>query len=295
MSGLTVTGGSYSLSAYAAAERQRMQDTTVRTQAQSAPAQTVQSPTTAVVRAAQTPSGSVPQSPAASDETAQTAAPAEAQTASIFSEPKEEPKTILEAMQEAREKAEERRKKFQLPKNTNYGDAAMMAYAKLQRARTPSEAGAAGGYARRRISQLKAAKRQDPEHAQQIQAAINQLEKAAGRASRKKRELTREHQMEVRRRKLQQEQQRRKAARLRQQLQRARTQRTLRESGYFREAEIANRHAMMIDATAAELREQFQTLSTAATATTDAAIQQYAAQSAAGAAVPPAPVISAEA
>ena len=83
-----------------------------------------------------------------------------------------EQKTLQEMLQEAREKAQQRRDALKLKTPKRYGDAPMEAYARLSRARTVADVSSAAGYARRRIIQLKAAKRQDSENAGQIQAAI---------------------------------------------------------------------------------------------------------------------------
>ena len=87
--------------------------------------------------------------------------------------------SLSEMMKDAREQAEQREKMFQIPKDSRrYGDAPVMAYAKLARARSVGEVDAASGYARRQMAQLRAAKRSDPENADRIQAAIDQLQKA---------------------------------------------------------------------------------------------------------------------
>ena len=51
---------------------------------------------------------------------------------------------------------------FKIPQNSQrYGDAALLAYSKLARARTLGDVDAASGYARRQIARLRAAKRGD--------------------------------------------------------------------------------------------------------------------------------------
>ena len=84
----------------------------------------------------------------------------------------QETKNLYEMMRDAREKADARREQYKLPKNTRYGDAPMLAYARLARARTPGEVSAASGYARRKIVQLQSALRSDPDNKERIQAAI---------------------------------------------------------------------------------------------------------------------------
>ena len=86
----------------------------------------------------------------------------------------EESRTSLtEMIRDAKEKADAQREKFKLVKiSPRYGDAPLEASARLSRARTPAQAGSAAGYARRRIVQLEAAQRSDPDHADQIQAAV---------------------------------------------------------------------------------------------------------------------------
>lgn len=206
-----------------------------------------------------------------------------------------EQKTLQEMLQEAREKAQQRRDALKLKTPKRYGDAPMEAYARLSRARTVADVSSAAGYARRRIIQLKAAKRQDSENAGQIQAAINQLQKAVGRAGKKRRDLEREKLSEARRLKLEQENKTRQAQRLKQELARKKTMRMIRERGYLREAEIDNRLQAQLAETRMELRAQAQALSDALTPSVDAAMQQYAAQTAPAPAAPSGGEISVQA
>lgn len=202
-----------------------------------------------------------------------------------------ETKSIYEMMRDAREQAEVRRDQLKTPKNTRYGDAPMLAYAKLARARTSGEVTAASGYARRKIVQLQSALRSDPDNKERIQAAIRQLQKAVHRAGRKQRDIQRENLSESRRKKALEEKNRRKAARLRHELARTRALRSIRESGYIREAEMDNRTQEQLSAAKLELRTQLQEL-TAATAGVSAGVaaQQYAAaQAVTGAEEPAAP------
>lgn len=189
-----------------------------------------------------------------------------------------ETKSIHEMMWDAKEKAEARREQFQLPKNTRYGDGPMIAYAKLARARTPGEVTAASGYARRKIAQLQSALRSDPDNKERIQAAIRQLQKAVNRAGRKQKDIQREKLTETRRKKALEEKERRKAAQLRHELSRTRALRSIRESGYIREAEMDNRTQEQLSAARLELRTQLQELS-ASTAGVSAGVaaHQYAA------------------
>ncbi len=204
--------------------------------------------------------------------------------------------TLAEQMLEARKKAEEMQEKLRLPKNSRrYGDAPIEAYSRLARAKNAAQVGAAAGYARRQICQLKAAKRQDPDHARQIQGAINQLQKAVSRAGKKRTDLNREELAEKRRKKLVKEEQLRRARRLRQQIQNQKTMRLLRESGYIREAEVDKRLHAQMDAADAERREQFQAVSDAAGHAQDAAITRYAAQAASLEAPPLSPSVTAQA
>lgn len=204
--------------------------------------------------------------------------------------------TLIEQMREAREKAEQAREKFQLPKNSlRYGDAPIEAYSRLARARTAAQVSSAAGFARRKISQLKAAKRQDPDHAHQIQGAIAQLQKAVIRAGKKRTDLAREALAEKRWKKLAEEEQVRRARRLRQQLQSRRAMRALRESGYLREAEVDHRLRAQMDVEAVKLREQFQSVSEGAASAQDSVIARYTAQAAGLEAPPASPVISAQA
>jgi len=205
--------------------------------------------------------------------------------------PQEDAPTLMERMIEAQKKAKEQRERYRIPKNTRYGDRAIEAYARLSRARRQADVSAAAGYARRQIAQLKTAKRQDPDNAERIQAAINQLQKAVVRAGKKKRDLDREQLTEARRRRLEQKDQLRDAQRLRQELRRRQALRMIRERGYIKEAEIDNRHQEQMAATRAEFRAQLESL--AATTGDPAVQQQYLAQMAADGAAPmPAPELS---
>lgn len=199
-----------------------------------------------------------------------------------------EEKSIYEMMRDAREQAEARRDQFKQCKNTRYGDAPMVAYAKLARARTPGDVTAASGYARRQITRLQSALRTDPDNKERIQAAIRQLQKAVHRAGKKQKDIQREKLTEVRRKKALEEKEQRKAARLRQELSRTRALRSIRESGYIREAEMDNRTQEQLSAARLELRTQLQELSAStAGVSTGVAAQQYAAAQAVMAAPEP--------
>ena len=201
--------------------------------------------------------------------------------------------SLSEMMKDAREQAEQREKMFQIPKDSRrYGDAPVMAYAKLARARSVGEVDAASGYARRQISQLRAAKRSDSDNAQRIQAAINQLQKAVNRAGRKKREISQEKLSAKRQARLEREKREREAKRLRHQLRSRQAMRRIRESGYLREAAVDNRMQDQLQASRDEMRQQMQELTDKTQTAVDAAAQQYAAASAQPA---PAPEISVEA
>ena len=198
-----------------------------------------------------------------------------------------------EMMKEAKEKGEARRQQLQLPKNSaRYGDAPLEAYARLSRAKNKAQVSSASGYARRQIAQLQAAKRTDPENAQRIQAAINQLQKAVNRAGRKKREISQEKLSAKRQARLEREKREREAKRLRHQLRSRQAMRMIRESGYLREAAVDNRMQDQLQASRDEMRQQMQELTDKTQTAVDAAVQQYAAASAQPA---PAPEISVEA
>ena len=143
---------------------------------------------------------------------------------------------------------------------------------------------AASGYARRQISQLRAAKRSDSDNAQRIQAAINQLQKAVNRAGRKKREISQEKLSAKRQARLEREKREREAKRLRHQLRSRQAMRMIRESGYLREAAVDNRMQDQLQASRDEMRQQMQELTDQTQTAVEAAVQQYAAASA-----PPAP------
>lgn len=191
---------------------------------------------------------------------------------------KEETQSLHEMLQEAKEKAQERRDSLKLkPSSTQYGDAAMTAYAKLARARNQGEVNAAAGYARRQIARCRTALGSDSDNATRIKAAIRQLQKAVGRAGKKVRELRREDLIRAREKKARLEQQRRKAAGLNQELNRRRTQRMIREGGYLREAEIDNRQQAQIAKVELELLQQAQALSATVAPSLESAAREYAA------------------
>lgn len=205
--------------------------------------------------------------------------------------------TLVEMMKESREKAAEAAKqRDSLLKKTRssrrYGDATMIAYSKLARARTLGEVDSASGYARRQMAQLRSAKGSDPDNADRIQAAINQLQKAVNRAGRKKREISQEKLSAKRQAKLEREKRTREAKRLRHQLRSRQAARMIRESGYLREADVDNRLQDQLAASKQELRTQMQELTEQTQTAVDAAIQQYAAASAEP---PPAPELSVQA
>ena len=184
--------------------------------------------------------------------------------------------SLPEMIRDAREKADEQREKFKLAKTApRYGDAPLEAYARISRARTPSQAGSAAGYARRRLVQLQAAQRSDPDHADQISAAVSQLKKAVGRANKKKLELNREQLSRARMKRMAQENRRREVQRIQQELRKNAAIRAIRESGYFQETEIANRQADQLTATRMELRMQAEQLGATAQKSLDAAVQGY--------------------
>ena len=217
---------------------------------------------------------------------ASTAGSWQTQSASAIqaAEKKDSSPDLYEMMRDARKKAEATREKFDSIKpKPRYGDVPLEAYARLARARRPSEVSAAAGFARRQIARLKAAKQADPDNAKRIQAAINQLQKAVVRAGKKTRELNREKVAENRQTKLAREKRTKEAQRQRQELRRKQAARMLRESGYIREAEIDNRMQSHIAAVDMELREQAQRLSSSIQPSVEMAARQYAAGDAAAA------------
>lgn len=207
------------------------------------------------------------------------------QSAAQAAEKKDRGPDLYEMMRDAREKADATREKFNAIKpRPRYGDAPMEAYARLARARRPSEVAAAAGYARRQIARLKAAKQTDPDNAKRIQAAINQLQKAVQRAGKKNRELDREKITQDRQKKLIQEKRTREARRQKQELLRKQAMRRIRESGHLREAEVDNRIQSHIAAVDMKLREQAQKLASSIQPSMEAVARQYAAEGAAAAA-----------
>lgn len=221
--------------------------------------------------------GASPQNPPPTSE--ETKSPQAVESAAKQGE--DELSTLKELLQQAKEKAEERRDSLKLKQNSaQYGDTAMMAYARLARARTQGQVNAAAGYAQRQILRFQSALRSDSENAERIKAAIRQLQKAVGRAGKKKRELQREDVLRARQRKAMQEKQNRKAASLRQELGNRRTMRSIRESGYLREIEIDNRLQGQLAATRMELRQQAEALAAAVKPSLETALQSYSAQTA---------------
>lgn len=201
--------------------------------------------------------------------------------------------SLAEMMKDAREKAAKRENMFKLPKNSQrYGDAVIMAYSRLTRAKNAEQVDAASGYARRQIAQLRAAKRSDSDNSDRIQAAINQLQKAVNRAGRKKRELNQEKIDAKRQAKLEKEKRAREAKRLRHHLRHKQAMRIVRESSYLKEAEMDNRMQNYLAAMKQEISLQLQPLSNQVQTSVDAAIQQYASALAEPA---PAPEISVQA
>ncbi len=212
----------------------------------------------------------------------------QARTAPQEKEKENASQDLWEMMKDAKEKADATREKFNSAKpKPRYGDAPLEAYARLARAKRPSEVNAAAGFARRQIARLKAAKQTDPDNAKRIQAAINQLQKAVQRAGKKNRELDREKLAKARQEKLAQEKKTREARRQKQELLRKQAMRRLRESGYLREAEVDNRMQAHIAAVDMELREQARKLGASIQPSMEAVAQQYAA----GAAAPASPEV----
>lgn len=192
-----------------------------------------------------------------------------------------ESESLVEMLKQAREKAEQRRDSLKIKINpSRYGDAAMTAYSRLSGARTQAQVSAAAGYAQRQIVRFQAAMRSDSENSERIKAAIRQLQKAVGRAGKKKRELRQEDLLRARQKRARMENQRRKAASLRHELNNRRTMRTLREAGYMRETEIDNRLQGQLAETRIELRAQAQRLAEQFMSSTEVAAREYAAQSA---------------
>lgn len=188
----------------------------------------------------------------------------------------EQTSSLHEMIKDAKDKADAQREKFKLAKVTpQYGDAPLEAYARISRAKTQGQASSAGGYARRRIAQLEATQRSDPEHADQIKAAISQLKKAVTRANKKKMQISKEELARARQKRMLRENRRREAQRIRQELRKSQAMRAIQESGYFKETEIANRQADQLTATKMELRAQAEQIGATVHASLDTALQGY--------------------
>lgn len=187
-------------------------------------------------------------------------------------EQEDESQSLIEMIREGQKKAEAQRDALKVPKNTRYGDAPLEAYARLARAKTKPQVSSASSFARQKIAQLRSSLRTDSDNAIRIKGSIRQLEKAIRRGEKKKRELDRERLAELRKARSE-EQHKREAL----ELQRRRTQRMIRESGYLREAAIADRHAAQLTATQMELRQQAQELAAATSASVETAAHQYTA------------------
>lgn len=204
----------------------------------------------------------------------------------LLPQAEDDSKNLIDMIREAQEKADAQRESLKIPNTTRYGDAPLEAYARLARARTSAEVNSASGYARRRLCQFKSALRTDSENSAKIKAAISQLQKAIARGERKKRELSKEQLAELRRKRAAQQNKKDLELRLRQELHRKKGQRIVREFGYAREADTANRLAAQVTATQMQLRQQAQNLAAATTISAATAAQQYAAASESAAAAP---------
>ena len=198
-------------------------------------------------------------------------------TRSALEQMEEDSQSLAGMIKEAQERTDAHREALKrMPKgNARYVDAPLEAYARLARAKTASQVDAASGFARRRIAQLRGTLRLDSENATRIKSAINQLQKAVNRGAKKKRELSREQLVKLRKARSR-EAERRKDL----ELARRRTQRMIRENGYLREADIAGRLASQLTETQMELRSQAQSLAAANATPLEAAVQQYAAEAA---------------
>ena len=106
---------------------------------------------------------------------------------------------------------------------------------------------------------------------------MGQLKKAVTRANKKKLEISREQLARARQKRMARENRRREEQRIKQELRRSQSMRAIRESGYFRETEVANRQADQLTATKMELRAQAEQLGVSATKSVDAAVQEYSA------------------
>ncbi len=208
--------------------------------------------------------------------------------------------TIREMIKEAKEKVDRHREQLEKIKTKpSYGDKPLEAYARLARAKNKSQVSLAAGFARRQIAQLRAALRTDSENAEEIKAALCQLEKAVSRAGKKQKDIQKEEIAESRRKRLEKEKERERAQRLNAELRRARMMRAFRENGYMHEAVMDGQQQKMLTATRNELREQAQALSGAVAASAEYAAQQYAAAGSAGEAggtdAAPAPAVDVQA
>ena len=188
----------------------------------------------------------------------------------MLQEQDDEIQSLQEMIKEGQERAKAQRDAMSVPKSNRYGDAPLEAYARLARAKTKGQVDSASGFARQKIAQLRSALRTDGDNAIRIKGSIRQLEKAITRGAKKKRELERERLAELRKARSE-EQKKREAL----EQQRRKTQRMIREAGYMREAQIADRQATQLTATQMELRQQAQQLASAAAASAEAAAQQY--------------------
>ena len=167
--------------------------------------------------------------------------------------PEEKEKTLIEAMQEAREKADKIRDQLKVKPSIRYSDLPVEAYARLARARNRSQVGAAAGYAQRQICRLKQYLRTDPDRSGEIKAAIQQLQKAQSRSSRKVRDLEREARM-VRLQKKKEAELQRQSMRIKHELQRRRAMRSIREGAYLHEAAVSGYMEQQMSAELAKLQ-----------------------------------------
>lgn len=141
-------------------------------------------------------------------------------------------KSLAEMMEEARQKAEELRKKFQITVDKSAYNAPSETYTKLAKARTVVNVKGVIADAERRIYNLKLALSLGPEEDRsKVRAALAQMERAVGRAQGKIKDLEGEEDLRLQQKKAEKQQQERHAEQLKMERERRQKLRHVREYG----------------------------------------------------------------
>ncbi len=153
-------------------------------------------------------------------------------------------KTLVEWMQEAKEKAEKLRESFQVKVNSSIYSQPAQIYSRLARAKTVQNVKGVMYTARNKIYQLKLAMNTaDKEDRDKIRAVLSQLQGTIGRARRKASSLEQEAFQQKRQKRAEQEKQIRKARRLAYTIKK---QKTARVSKEYTQAAISSNWGLMM-------------------------------------------------